>query len=168
MIKSLSKTVLIGALSTFLSLQSVSASVIETMTAQDVSDAINIAIIDAKVIDDESNGHKVVEGRIDNYVFFVRLKSCEETNTFCRDLVFFANFELDREPTLQDFKIANSYNDEKVYGRAYVLEDANQVGIDYVVALGGVTDDHVQDDIDRWAFALEDFVEHFKEGYSEQ
>lgn len=88
MIKSLSKTVLIGALSTFLSLQSVSASVIETMTAQDVSDAINIAIIDAKVIDDESNGHKVVEGRIDNYVFFVRLKSCEETNTFCRDLVF--------------------------------------------------------------------------------
>jgi len=82
----------------------------------------------------------------------------------CENLVFFANFPLGRTVTADDFRIVNRFNDSQVFGRAYILESRQTVGVDYVIDLGGgVSEDHLAQNISRWADVIAAFVASFQE-----
>ena len=81
--------------------------------------------------------------------------------------MFFANFALGRDVTSSDYRIVNGFNDSQVFGRAYVIEATGEVGVDYVIELGGgVTEAHLAQNISRWADVINAFVSKFQDGAS--
>lgn len=78
--------------------------------------------------------------------------------------MFFANFDLGRDVSSGDYRAVNKFNESQVFGRAYVIERQSQVGVDYVIELGGgVTEEHLAENIGRWADVISAFVEKFRE-----
>ena len=70
-----------------------------------------------------------------------------------------------RAANTRDYRIVNSFNDSQVFGRAYVLQNTSEVGVDYVIELGGgVTPDHLAENIGRWADVMAAFFDKFREG----
>ena len=138
---------------------------IESVTAEQLEAALDAAGLNPTMIVDANTGAPVGNGRAGEFNFFVRALSCSGSPTACSDLIFFANFDLGRTATAKDFRIVNKFNDSQVFGRAYVLEDQNQVGVDYVIELGGgVSEDHLAQNISRWADVINAFVAKFQEG----
>lgn len=90
--------------------------------------------------------------------FVVSGKECGGLPMGCEQLVLFANFDLGREVSEQDFRVVNAWNDSSVFGRAFVLESKRQIGIDFRVdMIGGVTGDHVEGRLGRWPEVMRDF-----------
>lgn len=145
----------------------VSAQVIETVDAEQLEAALSEAGLNPTMLSDSATGAPVANGSAGDFTFFVRALSCSGEPMACENLVFFANFELGRDVSPNDFRTVNNFNDSQVFGRAYVLERQNQVGVDYVIELGGgVTTDHLSENISRWADVISAFVERFREGQS--
>ncbi|MBT8472422.1 MAG: YbjN domain-containing protein, partial [Marinicaulis sp.] len=118
-------------------------------------------------LEDSATGAPVASGQAGEFGFFVRAMSCSGSPAACENLMFFANFELGRAATTNDLRVVNQFNDSQVFGRAYVLEQQNQVGVDYVIELGGgVSQEHLAQNISRWADVISAFVAKFQEGYS--
>ncbi|MEO1135992.1 MAG: YbjN domain-containing protein, partial [Pseudomonadota bacterium] len=80
-------------------------------------------------------------------------------------LMFFAEFELGRDETPGDYRIVNGFNDQQVFGRAFVLPKVDKVGVDYVIELGGgVSEKHLTENVGRWADVLAEFLTTFQAG----
>lgn len=143
------------------------AQTIDSVDAEQLESALSDAGLNPTMMSDEATGAPVAHGAAGDFSFFVRALSCSGEPSACENLVFFANFELGRAATPQDFRIVNSFNDSQVFGRAYVLERQGQVGVDYVIELGGgVTPAHLAENIGRWADVISAFVDKFREGHS--
>lgn len=141
------------------------AQVIGSVTADELETALSDAGLSPTMLEDAATGAPVANGRAGEISFFVRALDCSGAPASCENLMFFANFELGRTASAQDFRIVNSFNDGQVFGRAYVLEERGEVGVDYVIELGGgVTPDHLSQNISRWADVIGAFVEKFREG----
>ncbi len=144
-----------------------SAEVIDKVTAAQLEAALEEAGLSPEMLEDAGSGAPVARGAAGEFTFWVRAVDCSGRPPACENLIFFANFDLGRTATAQDFRIANSFKDSQVFGRAYVLESHNQVGVDYVIELGGgVTEEHLAQNIGRWADVINAFVNKFREGYS--
>lgn len=140
---------------------------IDRVTAEELAAALSAAGLNPTLMEDATTGAPVASGRAGEFTFFVRALSCSGAPAACENLMFFANFELGRAPTAKDFRVINKFNDSQVFGRAYVLENQSQVGVDYVIELGGgVSEDHLAENISRWADVISAFVSKFKEGHS--
>lgn len=145
----------------------VAAQVIETVDAEQLEAALSEAGLNPTMMSDSATGAPVAHGAAGDITFFVRALSCSGDPMACENLVFFANFELGRDVAPNDYRTVNSFNDSQVFGRAYVLDRQAQVGVDYVIELGGgVTGDHLSENISRWADVISAFVEKFREGQS--
>lgn len=143
------------------------AQTIDSVDADQLEAALSDAGLNPTMMSDEATGTPVAHGAAGDFSFFVRALSCSGEPAACENLVFFANFELGRGATPKDFRIVNSFNDSQVFGRAYVLERQAQVGVDYVIELGGgVTPAHLAENIGRWADVISAFVDKFREGHS--
>ncbi len=155
------------AAAAFVSQASASAETIEAVTADQLEAALAAAGLNPTMLEDAASGAPVAQGVAGEFKFFLRALSCSGRPPACENLVFFANFELGRAATAGDFRIANDFNDSQVFGRAYVLENQDQIGVDYVIELGGgVSEDHLAQNISRWADVISAFVEKFREGHS--
>ncbi len=142
------------------------AETIGAVTAEQLEAALSDAGLGPTMLEDASTGAPVANGRAGEFSFFVRALECSGKPAACENLVFFANFDLGRTATAQDFRIVNDFNDGQVFGRAYVLEDKNQVGVDYVIELGGgVSEDHLSQNVSRWADVIGAFVDQFRAGH---
>ncbi|GJL96039.1 MAG: hypothetical protein DHS20C05_24440 [Hyphococcus sp.] len=145
----------------------VSAQTIEAVTADQLEAALEAAGLNPSMMEDAASGAPVAQGKAGEFSFYVRAMNCSGEPQACEDLVFFANFDLNRAATTKDYRVLNSFNESQVFGRAYLIEANNEVGIDYVVELGGgVTSDHLAQNIGRWADVITAFVAKFQEGYS--
>lgn len=148
-----------------LAAQSASAQTLGGLTADQLESVLSAADLSPNMMADGQTGTPVATGRAGEFDFYVRALTCAGAPASCETLVFFANFELGRTVTDTDYRIVNAFNDSQVFGRAYVLESTGEVGVDYVVELsGGVTEDHLSQNISRWADVIGAFVQKFKEG----
>lgn len=94
--------------------------------------------------------------------FWVRALDCKGAPKACSTLMMFANFDLGRDATSRDYQTVNAFNDRQIFGRAYLLPQRLQIGVDYVIELdGGVTADHISRNIARWADVIDAFISHF-------
>lgn len=147
------------------SLGVVSAQVVEAVDAEQLETALAEAGLNPNMMSDSATGAPVAHGQAGDFTFFVRALGCSGEPMACENLVFFANFELGRAASPDDYRTVNNFNDSQVFGRAYVLERQAQVGVDYVIELGGgVTPDHLAENIGRWADVIAAFVDSFREG----
>ncbi len=147
------------------SFSSAAAQTLDAVNGDQLSAALSAAGLSPTIIEDAATGAPVAQGAAGDFGFFVRALSCSGTPPACENLVFFANFDLGRSVTTSDYRIINSFNDSQVFGRAYVLESQNQVGVDYVIELGGgVSPEHLAKNIARWADVINVFVGKFREG----
>ncbi len=146
---------------------SASAQIVDSVNGEQLEAALNAAELSPTMMEDSASGAPVASGTAGEFSFFVRALSCSGTPAACENLVFFANFDLGREATASDYRIVNSFNDSQVFGRAYVLANKNQVGVDYVIELGGgVTEEHLSENIGRWSDVVDAFFAKFREGAS--
>ena len=140
-----------------------SAQSLGSVTADQLETVLSAADLSPNMMADSQTGAPVAAGRAGDFGFYVRALSCSGAPTACETLVFFANFELGRDVTESDYRIVNSFNDSQVFGRAYVLEGTNEVGVDYVIELGGgVSEAHLSQNISRWADVISAFVAKFQ------
>ena len=101
--------------------------------------------------------------------FFASLAAAMLTGSpaACENLLFLANFNLGRDVTPDDYVIVNRFNDSQLFGRAYVLAGTNQVGVEYVLEMGGgVSTDHIAQNVARWSNIIRAFISNFTRGQS--
>ena len=133
-----------------------------SLTADEIEAALNSAGLGVEMTEDVSTGAPVANAQLGDITFWVRALDCAGAPKACETLMFFANFELGRAPAASDYRIINAFNDSQVFGRAYVIEGENQVGVDYVIELsGGVSADHVAANVSRWADVVAAFIDRF-------
>lgn len=141
------------------------AQTLGAVTADQLEAALAAAELSPSMMADATTGAPVATGKAGQFEFYVRALSCSGSPSSCETLMFFANFELGRQATASDFRIVNSFNDSQVFGRAYVIEATGEVGVDYVIELGGgVTEAHLAQNISRWADVISAFVTKFQDG----
>jgi len=142
-----------------------SAQITSSVTADELETALSEAGLNPSMIVDSSNGAPVANGKAGEISFWVRALDCSGAPIACENLMFFANFNLGRQVTARDYMIINDFNESQVFGRAYIIEGANQVGVDYVIELGGgVARDHLTKNISRWSDVIGSFIEKFRAG----
>lgn len=143
----------------------VAAQTIDAVTADELEAALEAAGLGPTMTQDLASGAPVASGSAGQFEFYVRAMNCSGEPTACQELMFFANFELGREISIDDVRKVNSFNEGQVFGRAYFIESQETVGVDYVIELGGgVSPDHLAENIDRWADVISAFVTRFQEG----
>lgn len=144
---------------------SASAQTVGSVTAEALETVLEEAGLNPNMTEDAVSGAPVAQGTAGEIQFWIRALNCSGTPKACENLVFFANFDLGRDITTTDYKIINNFNDSQVFGRAYILEKKSQIGVDYVIDLGGgVTPAHLTQNISRWADVMAAFVKNFSEG----
>lgn len=132
------------------------------LTAGELENVLKSPGFDPEMGTFESSGEPYASIKAKGYYFLVRAKECEVAS--CRLLLFFANFDLDRDPGFKDYIAVNSYNDRELYGRRYVFAKEQKVGIDFVLDLkGGVSIDYVRLNAERFPGMIAAFVEHYRE-----
>ena len=133
------------------------------LTGAEIEAALSEAGLDVEMLEDAASGNPVANAVMGDIRFWVRALDCADGA--CSTLVFFANFSLGRPVEDSDYRIINRFNDRNVFGRAFVLDSADEVGVDYVIELdGGVSMDNVSANISRWADVISAFIDHFRAG----
>ncbi|HXI86847.1 MAG TPA: YbjN domain-containing protein [Parvularculaceae bacterium] len=141
-----------------------SAQMKSAITADELEAVLSDAGLSPSMTTDASTGAPVAKGKAGDVTFWVRALDCSGTPKSCQTLMFFANFDLGRGATANDFRIMNKFNDKQVFGRAYVLDASQQVGVDYVIELtGGVSMDNLTSNIARWSDVITAFMNNFTE-----
>lgn len=141
---------------------------VNAVTADELEAALSAAGLSPTMIEDAATGTPVANGVAGEFSFFVRALDCSGTPVACETLMFFANFDLGRTASAGDFRVVNKFNDSQVFGRAYVIESQSQVGVDYVIELGGgVSEGHLEQNVSRWADVIGAFVDQFRAGLGE-
>lgn len=124
-----------------------------------------------EVMTDRATGAPVAtavayDPQLGSTVFVVRAMDCKGRPSACGQILLFANFDLQRDVTDEDFRIVNSFNDRSMHGRAFVLEDRQQIGVDLRIdMIGGVTDDHIDGRIQRWIGVISDFRKEMRKAH---
>lgn len=142
-----------------------SAETKSSLTAEEIEAVLTEAGLGPTMTEDAATGTPVASGSVGELLFWVRALDCGGAPVACENLMFFANFDLGRNVAPSDYRVINSFNDSQLFGRAYILENGNQVGVDYVIDLGGgVTEAHLSNNISRWADVVAAFIAKFSAG----
>ncbi len=139
--------------------------IISSTTAGEMAVLLKSFGWEAELVDDGEGVPNAVQISFNDYKSWLRLKNClGNVPERCGTLIFFANFNLGRKVSNQDSVILNSYNDKNVIGRAYYLENDNQIGIDFRISLnGGVTREHLTLEAEKWDEVIDTFVGTYKD-----
>lgn len=161
-IKSLISAMAFGVAASF---SVASAQTTSAVTAEELESALQAAGLTPSMTEDAATGAPVANATVGEIMFWVRAMDCGGSPTACENLIFFANFDLGRAVSATDYRVVNNFNDSQLFGRAYILERQNQVGVDYVVELGGgVSSDHLTQNVSRWTDVIDAFVQKFSSG----
>ena len=128
------------------------------VSPQDVSDLLAaFGASDLIIIPTEESTNSQISGQIDGVHFIADTRDCDADRTGCKVVLFYANFDLERDAAPEDYLSMNMYNDRRTWGRAYVL--GNQIGVDYAVDLYD-ENELGQNEIETWQIILDSFREH--------
>jgi hypothetical protein len=137
------------------------------LTPDEVMSILTEAGLSPQLSSDVATNAPVYLGRAGDINFVVRALNCSGAPAACENLLFLANFDLGRPVTAEDYVVINRYNDSQLFGRAYVLANTNQVGVEYVLEMGGgVSTDHIMQNVSRWANIIAAFLGNFQRGSS--
>jgi len=137
----------------------------DSVTADELETILTDAGLGPTLIADAATGAPVASATVGEVKFWVRALDCSGSPKACENLVFFANFNLPEPLSPKTYVTINRFNESQVFGRAYIIEGKKQVGVDYVIELGGgVSMDHVTKNVSRWADVIANFIEKFREG----
>jgi hypothetical protein len=137
------------------------------LTADEVMSVLGEAGLAPQLSQDLATGAPVFLGRAGDINFVVRALNCGGAPAACENLLFLANFDLGRAVTADDYVIINRFNDSQLFGRAYVLANTSQVGVEYVLEMGGgVSSEHIAQNVSRWANIIGAFLGNFANGTS--
>ncbi|MGV6802208.1 MAG: YbjN domain-containing protein [bacterium] len=164
-IRQLLKLGIIGIFAAIASLNHAAAeqSVRQSLSAREIGSLLSDAGLDASLMQDQESGLPVALGNMDGINFVIRALDCDGLPARCKQLLFFANFNLGREVVDQDYKIVNDFNDSNMDGRAYVIEETGEIGVDFYIDLtGGVTSDHIMNRVERWQNVISDFLQEMR------
>lgn len=132
----------------------------EAISADELKTMLEQAGLNPTMMTDRDTGTPVATGQVNGMIFVVRALDCSGRPVRCGQLLLFANFDLGRAAGDTDFRIVNGFNESNVNGRAYVLDDKSQIGVDYIIDMtGGVTDEHIGSRLGRWPGVIRDFKE---------
>ena len=107
----------------------------------------------------DNTGRPIAFAEYNSIKFVVRTFECRGEQPVCQQLMFLANFNLGREVTEADYRAINRYNDSNVFGRGYVLESDNAIGVDMVLNVsGGVTIANLASNVRMWVSVLGEFM----------
>ena len=159
----MTRTILAGLASVSLLAGASALAQISSMSATEIEALLSEAGLNPEVISDRDTGAPVAMGKLGQINFVVRALECDGDPLSCEQLLFFANFDLNRDVTEEDYRIINGFNDSSYDGRAYVLEDTRQIGVDFYIDLtGGVTADHVSSRLERWQGVVSGFLDEMR------
>jgi len=148
--------------------QGAAAELRESVTAAELKSILEAAGMNPTLLADQTTGAPVAIGKAGEVEFVVRALDCSGTPAACENLLFFANFRLGRALTVRDYQIVNWFNESQVFGRAYVIPARNEVGVDYVIELGGgVAKTHLEQNVQRWTDVIGAFIAKFTAGQSD-
>jgi hypothetical protein len=137
------------------------------LTPDEVMTILGEAGLSPSLSQDVATGAPVFLGSAGNINFIVRALNCSGAPAACENLLFLANFDLGRPVTPDDYLVINKFNDSQLFGRAYVLANTNQVGVEYVLEMGGgVSTEHIAQNVARWANIIGAFLSNFQSGQS--
>lgn len=106
---------------------------------------------------DESTTPPSISSRFEGVNSYVQVLSCDEgTTSNCQMLRFYSGFDF---PDGVELKLANDWNAQKYFGRAYLNAD-NDPYVDIVVSLVGVSDENLHDMVEWWEVVVSDFKTH--------
>jgi putative sensory transduction regulator len=109
----------------------------------------------------QNSGEPRAQISSDGLNFTVIGKECVASS--CEAMLFVANFNLNRDVVFKDYEIVNSYNDTQLSGRAYVLVEDRQVGIDQVIDLrGGVSQEYILLKTGGFPDLVQTFTQHYQ------
>lgn len=135
----------------------------DAMTGAELEAMLRGAGLSPTMLTDRDTGNPVATGQTAGMVFVVRAMECSGRPARCEKLVMFANFDLGREVDDQDYRIVNGFNEQNLYGRAYVLQDKSQIGVDYIIDMtGGVTGAHIGARLGKWPDVIEGFARQMR------
>ncbi len=130
----------------------------DAVSASEIEQLLREAGLEPTMLTDKQTGAPIATGQANGMIFVVRALDCAGVPMRCGQLLMFANFDLDRAISDQDFRIVNDFNESNVNGRAYVLEDRSQIGVDFIIDMtGGVTPRHIGSRLGRWPGVIRDF-----------
>ncbi|MGE0408293.1 MAG: YbjN domain-containing protein [Amphiplicatus sp.] len=142
---------------------SAAAEMKSAVTAEEIEAMLDAAGLNPTMSEDAATRAPVAYGRAGEVTFFVRALDCGGRPAACETLMFFANFGLGREVGAEDARILNRFNERQVFGRAYFIEGRGEVGVDYVIELGGgVTSEHLAKNVGRWSDVIAAFLDNFR------
>jgi hypothetical protein len=171
-VKDIAQLFAYGLLAIAAPLGNAAAQTVSTLSATEIERALSDAGYSPEIVQEPNSqdrtvqkpyfgGTMILSGGTE-IVFYVRTSGCTGEPAACEHLIFYANFDLDRDVTPDDFRIANGFNDVQVFGRSYVLEASKQVGIDYTIDVGGgVTREHLAKGLTRWPDVVQEFIDAF-------
>lgn len=134
-----------------------------SISATELEALLTGAGLSPTMLTDKATGNPVATGQTAGMVFVVRAMDCDGRPARCEKLVLFANFDLGREIGDRDYRIVNGFNEKNLYGRAYVLEDKSQIGVDYIIDMtGGVTGAHIGSRLGKWPEVIEGFAQQMR------
>jgi hypothetical protein len=143
------------------------AQVKSALTSSEIAAVLADAGMLTEMTADLATGTPVAIGQVDKILFYVRALDCAGDPPACENLMFMANWNLDRPITADDYVVVNRFNDSQLFGRAYVLPSKDQVGVEYVIELGGgVAPEHISRNVSRWAEVVAAFIANFSAGAS--
>lgn len=143
------------------------AELTDGMTGEEIGQMLEGAGLSHTLMADKNSGTPVAVGKLGQINFVVRALACEGTPVSCAQLLFFANFDLNRPVSEEDYLIVNDFNDSAFDGRAYVVEEGTanggQIGVDFYIDLtGGVSAEHVTGRLSRWQGVVSSFLEEMR------
>lgn len=130
----------------------------------DLSGSEIVALLDAHgysaTLTTDDHGDPLIMGSVDGLKFRVFTYNCNaQAPRRCNSLQFVSSFALGHKPTPDDYVAMNKYNNDRIFGRAFINDD-NDAAIDYVINLtGGVMAGNLMDDVSTWkTYVLDKFV----------
>jgi len=132
----------------------------------DLSGSEIVALLDAHgysaTLTTDQGGDPEIMAAADGLKFTVFTYNCNtQAPRRCNGLQFESAFDLGHKPTEADYVAMNQYNNDKVFGRAFINKDGD-AAVDFVVNLtGGVLTANLMDDVGTWkTYVLEKFIQN--------
>jgi hypothetical protein len=142
-----------------------------TITPEQVAAVMRKSGFKTKILPDKhKEGEKpswTIEGR-DKQPFFMGsdVRACDADGypKGCLGIRFYASMELDKDDLATARRTADRYNREYYIGKAYVSDDGKSLYFEnYLMIDGGVTTDHIEQNLDNFLAAYDVMVEVFQE-----
>jgi len=113
----------------------------------------------AATLTQDSYGDPLIRAEVGNLAFSIITYNCNgDSNPACARLQLAAQFRLPNGANESDIAIMNAYNQQYLFGRAYI-DPYGLATVDYSINLNhGITEDNLVDDFVIWIHVLDNFV----------